>query len=379
MLSAPGCQQRRQALWAALPEPRPNLLIITDPLHLNYLANFWVCPFSFRSQNAAAALLLSADGRCRLVADNLLEPFAAHADVDETITPVWYDGIHSPEERHGVFVEAIISAARSILRSGKAWAAEAGHLPADVARHFGAPPATDLGPVLSRLRGTKREDELELLRRSAQASAAGLHAARKGLRPGMSELDLFHLVQQAVQEFLGEPTPIYGDFVSGPRTAAGGGGPTRRFIEAGDLVLVDFSPVVRGYRADVCTTWRLGDDFNSEQQRLYRACQEAMAAGIGGLAPGQRARAVHQAMAQAFGKLGLADFFPHHAGHGIGLSHPEAPFFTPASDDDLAPGMVVTLEPGLYLPGRFGLRFEHNFLISADGYVRLTHHDPLPV
>ena len=378
MLSAQGCQQRRRALWAALPEPKPNLLIIVDPLHVNYLANFWVSPFSFRGQNAAAALLLAADGRCRLVADNLLEPFAAQAHVDELVAPTWYDGTGTPEERGSVLIDAIVAAGRAMLRSGKSWASELDHLPAEAARQLGTPPTADLGPILQRLRYTKGEDELKLLRRSAQASAAGLAAARDGLRPGMTELDLFHLVQQAVQEFLGEPTPIYGDFVSGPRTAAGGGGPTRRRLEAGDLVLVDFSPIVRGYRADVCSTWRLADDFDAEQQRLARACQEALAAGIDALRPGRPASAVHQALVQAFRRLGLADFFPHHAGHGVGLAHPEAPFLTPASDNDLAPGMVVTLEPGLYLPKRFGLRLEHNFLITADGCERLTRHEPLP-
>lgn len=379
MLSAAGCQARVQRLWQALPEPRPKLLILTHPAHLIWAANFWVSPFTFRANDAVAALLVMADGRRLLAADHLLAPFASAAHVDEVIPVLWYDGIHTPATRSAAVMEVVAAAARQLAASDKlVWAGDIHHVPASLVQALGPPVAIDAEGIIARLRAVKDDDELAVLRRSAQATAAGLRAAREQLRPGMTEVDLFHLVQQAVQRELGVPTPIYGDFVSGPRTALGGGGPSAQTVSAGDVVLVDFSAVVHGYRADVCTCWRLQAEWSAEQGRLVDLCLEAMAEAMNELRPGRPARRCHEAMLAVFRRAGLADRFTHHAGHGIGLSHPEAPFLTAASDDDLAAGMVVTLEPGLYLPGEFGLRFEHNFVITAAGPERLTNHSPLP-
>ena len=75
-----------------------------------------------------------------------------------------------------------------------------------------------------------------------------------------------------------------------------------------------------------------------------------------------------------FEKAGVAEHFPHHAGHGLGLTHPEAPFFVRHADETLLKGDVVTLEPGLYVPGIGGIRIEHNYLVEKDGYERLSNH-----
>lgn len=379
MLTALGCQSRVQRLWQALPEPRPELLILTQPAHLVWAANFWVSPFTFRANDAVAALLLMADGQRLLAADGLLWPFVVSAHVDEVIPVSWYDGIHTPAERSAVLMEVVAAAARQLTTADRpVWAGDRHHVPASLVERLGPPAPVDVGRIMARLRAVKDDDEVAVLRRSAQATAAGLRAAQEQLRPGMTELDLFQVVQQAVQQELKAPTPIYGDFVSGPRTALGGGGPSDRAIAAGDVVLVDFSAIVHGYRADVCTSWRLQAEWSTEQCRLADLCLEAMAAAMTELRPGRPARRCHEAMLAVFRRAGLAERFIHHAGHGIGLSHPEAPFLTSASDDELAAGMVVTLEPGLYLPSEFGLRFEHNFVVTAAGPERLTDHAPLP-
>ncbi|HMP60661.1 MAG TPA: Xaa-Pro peptidase family protein [Gemmatales bacterium] len=373
MLTPAGCTVRRQRFWAQLPDPRPDAVLVVDPLHLNYLANFWASPFTFRSQGAAAALLLTADGKARLVADNLLEPYAALAHVDERIVPTWYDGRHAPGGRGTLLWETVGELVRSCVPAVGSLGIDS---PLGGVAGTWVRTQVDVEPVLRRLRQCKEPDELELLRRSARASGVGLRRAREEARPGLSELDLFHVVQAAVQHELGEPVPIYGDFVSGPRTAAGGGGPSSRRLEVGDLVLFDFSPVIHGYRADVCTTFVVGGDFDAEQARCAQACRAALAAGAALLRPGQSAQSVYAAVRQVFQEHGLADRFPHHAGHGIGLSHPEAPFLTELSNETLAPGMVVTLEPGVYFPDRWGMRFEHDFLITDRGCVPLTDHEP---
>ena len=104
-------------------------------------------------------------------------------------------------------------------------------------------------------------------------------------------------------------------------------------------------------------------------------CCRAMAAGEKELRAGAECLGVYNAVRGVFEREGVADAFPHHAGHGIGLSHPEAPFFVRHADEVLLAGDVVTLEPGLYVAGIGGIRIEHNYLITATGYERLSNHE----
>jgi Xaa-Pro aminopeptidase len=132
--------------------------------------------------------------------------------------------------------------------------------------------------------------------------------------------------------------------------------------------------VIAGYRSDFTNTLVVGKEPTSEQRRLYTLCMEAMAAGEKELRAGQACLTVYHAVRDVFDKAGVAEHFPHHAGHGLGLTHPEAPFFVRNADENLLAGDVVTLEPGLYIEGIGGIRIEHNYLINDRGYERLSNH-----
>jgi Xaa-Pro aminopeptidase len=101
----------------------------------------------------------------------------------------------------------------------------------------------------------------------------------------------------------------------------------------------------------------------------------ALKAGEKSLKPGVRARAVDTAVREHFGSLKLAYAFTSHSGHGLGLGHPEPPYFVSNSDDTLQAGDVVALEPGLYIEGEGGMRFERNYLVTADGFRTLSNHE----
>jgi len=107
---------------------------------------------------------------------------------------------------------------------------------------------------------------------------------------------------------------------------------------------------------------------------LFDLCEAAMRAGEETLKAGTAASDVHAAVAAPFRDAGYGDAFPHHAGHGIGLAHPEPPILVPDSRDVLLAGDVVTLEPGAYVQGIGGMRIEHNYLITDSGYERLSNH-----
>jgi Xaa-Pro aminopeptidase len=167
---------------------------------------------------------------------------------------------------------------------------------------------------------------------------------------------------------------VYGDFAVSPGPSRRGGPPTSRVIEPGDMLILDYSVVIAGYRSDFTNTLVVGKEPTPDQRRLYTLCMEAMAAGEKTLRASQTCLAVYQAVDGVFDRAGMAKYFGHHAGHGLGLTHPEAPFFVHQANETLLAGDVVTLEPGLYVAGIGGIRIEHNYLITDGGYERLSNH-----
>jgi Xaa-Pro dipeptidase len=140
------------------------------------------------------------------------------------------------------------------------------------------------------------------------------------------------------------------------------------------MFILDYSVVIGGYRSDFTNTLVVGKEPNADQKRMYDLCIQAMSAGEKELRAGVSCLAVYEAVRGAFERAGVAQYFPHHAGHGLGLSHPEAPYLVRNATETLMAGDVVTLEPGLYIPQRGGIRIEHNYLVTEAGYERLSNH-----
>jgi Xaa-Pro dipeptidase len=191
----------------------------------------------------------------------------------------------------------------------------------------------------------------------------------------MTELDVYLIVQNAAMSALGEQVIVYGDFASGPRCERDKGGPpTSRKIEPGDLLLIDFSVIVSDYRGDFTNTFAVGGGPTPRQRELFEACLGGLRAGEASLKPGTPARDVDAAVRGHFASLGLDQYFPTHSGHGLGLGHPEPPYFVPQSSDTLQAGDVVALEPGLYVEGVGGMRYERNYFVTPDGPETLSNH-----
>jgi Xaa-Pro aminopeptidase len=190
----------------------------------------------------------------------------------------------------------------------------------------------------------------------------------------MTELDVYSGVNTACTRAAGQPVIVYGDFAVSPGPERHGGGPTGRVIEAGDMLILDYSVVIGGYRSDFTNTLVVGKEPTTDQKRIADLCHAAMKAGEQELRAGAACIDVYGAVRGAFDKAGMAEFFPHHAGHGLGLMHPENPFLVQNADETLLNGDVVTLEPGLYVQGIGGVRIEHNYLITDKGYERLSNH-----
>jgi hypothetical protein len=359
MLTAQGCRRRRQRFWAALdPCPEGDHLRLADPLHLVYLANFHVDPISLNA-GSGAVLVLRQDGKARLLHDNRLDAAAALAHVDERVSVPWYDGQSPGRGPRQLALLDEVNPAHAGLR---------------VHDRPGDPYASVVVSTLAQLRRRKDPDEIETLCRCMRATEAGHAWARQHIQPGLSELDVYGGVASACARTAGKPVVVYGDFAVSPGPQRRGGPPTDRVLAPGDLFILDFSVVIDGYRSDFTNTLVVGKEPSAEQRRLFDLCMAAMTAGEEQLRAGVGCLDVYQAVRGVFEKAGIDHAFPHHAGHGLGLSHPEAPFFVRHANESLVAGDVVTLEPGLYVAGVGGIRIEHNYLITEQGYERLSRH-----
>jgi len=359
MLSAEGCRQRRQRLWQRLePKPDSDHLRLADPIHLRYLANFFVDPFSLGA-GFDGFLLLRNDGHATLIYDNRLPKSVEAAHVDERRVVNWYDGqspAHVPRQLAALDrVNPGGSGLRFHDRVGDRYASVMINTMADMRRR-------------------KDPDEIEVLRRCIRATEAGHAWARANVKPGMTELEVYCGVNNACILAAGHAVIVYGDFAVSTGPQRRGGPPTQRVLEPGDMLILDYSVVVDGYRSDFTNTLVVGGQPNADQQRMYRLCVEAMAAGEKDLRAGAECLTVYQAVRGVFEKAGVAQYFPHHAGHGLGLTHPKAPYIVRQATVTFVAGDVVTLEPGLYIPGLGGIRIEHNYLVTNQGHERLSNH-----
>lgn len=387
MLTKAGCLERRARLWETVPSS-VEWLLVADPRHVLYLSNFWIHPLTF-SAGERCWLLLERDGKATLLGDNFsLRSRAGDPYVDDEVMVKWYDHKHSVINRDHALLKAAEQVADRLY--GRGGAVEAEWLPVgafellglDHERHsvrkeagdVGKPGAVDLGTTLRALRRQKHDDEIALMRECMRAGEAGMLRLREIIRPGITELEIFCEVQKAALLAAGRPGLIYGDFRAASSTKPKVGGlPTSHKLQPGDMFTLDYSVVLEGYRSDFTNCMTVGEP-NAQQRHLYDLVMAAQRGGEAKLKAGTKAKDVFHAVNQPILEAGLADKFAHHAGHGIGMAHPEAPILVPDSEDVLLAGDIVTLEPGLYVEGIGGIRIEHNYLITATGYERLSNH-----
>lgn len=373
MLTTEGCQQRRQNLWAKVPE-QLDWLLIGDARHVQYFSNFRINPISF-SADQKCLLLLKRDGSATLLADNFARRTAVYEPiVDREVIVPWYTHKKSVTNRDHALLTALSecrdewTGGSGLIETESVSAAVAAAVDGDANKQN-----VSLNSIIRELRRQKLPDEVAILRKCMAACGAGHAAAFEAVRPGVSELDVYLAIQLAAEKAAGCACVVYGDFrATNAKQFKAGGLPTDYVLQEGDLFIADYSVVIHGYRSDFTNTLAVGTP-SPDQVKQFEACRDAMTAAEGVLSAGASGQAVYEAASNVFLDRGYPAL-AHHCGHGLGMEHPEPPILVPESDDVLLDGDVVTIEPGLYVDGVGGMRYEHNYLITVDGFDRLSKH-----
>ena len=233
----------------------------------------------------------------------------------------------------------------------------------------------DAGALVERARMLKDADELALIRSAVRVGATLFDRALEVLKPGVKETEVAAEMEYAARRAGAEEMSFPTIIASGARSALPHGRASQQVIAADGFVVCDFGVILHGYCSDQTRTVWVADAANSsekEARHTYDAVREAQEAAILAVRPGITAGSVDAAARKVLRKAGLGRYFTHSIGHGVGLEIHEAPRVAAGQTEVLKAGMVITIEPGVYFPGKWGVRIEDMIAVTEDGCEVLT-------
>ncbi len=336
-----------------------DVLLCSVGADLPYLTGYRAMPLE-----RLTMLVLPCDGPATLVVPELEAPRVERRDdfevraFGETEDPV-------------ALVGGLMSAARSALIGDTTWATFLMRLQEQLPGVSFA----SASPLTRELRMRKDPAEIDLLRRAGEATDRVV-ARLDGMRvSGRRERDLAReIAAMTVEE--GHDDATFTIVASGPNAASPHHESADRELRNGDTVVIDFGGRVGGYCSDTTRTFSVGDPA-AEVAEAFAVLHEAQSTGVAAVQPGVPAEEIDAVTRRVIADAGFGEFFIHRTGHGIGLEEHEHPYIVEGNRLPLEPGMTFSIEPGIYIPGRFGMRIEDIVAVTGDGVDPLNlspHH-----
>lgn len=346
--------RRRRALAAAM-RAGADALLVTHPPDLRYLCGF---------TGSAGALALTK-GRAKLFTDGR---YREQAKLEAPGLPL---SIESRPAAQAASLWLSESATRCLFNAAHVTVLEIDALrqalPSSKRRGF-LQPGQDL---VARLREIKDATEIERLRAAAALGCRLFDQALGEIASGATEIEVALTLEQGARRAGAEGMSFDTIVASGERSALPHGRATMAKLPRTGFVTLDFGVLLEGYCSDMTRTVHMGRP-KSDARSVYDSVLEAQLAGVAAVRAGVEARAVDEAARSVLRTAELGEYFSHSTGHGVGLEIHEGPRIAAKQTARLEAGMVITIEPGVYLPGRFGVRIEDTVLVTRNGAEVIT-------
>ncbi len=236
----------------------------------------------------------------------------------------------------------------------------------------------DVGQEIIRMRERKDEAELDLIRKAGVLASLGVGRSIEATRPGLSQLEVEQVgnmatIEEASRTLPGSMIGVYPFTVAGERAALPHVFTPNVRLGTQEMIIHSRQVEVEGYRAECERTYAIGG-VAEKQREMFQVAIEAQWAGITAVRPGIPCSAIDDAAREVIREAGYAEYFIHRTGHGLGLGVHEAPYLRWDNDALLEPGMVFSIEPGIYVPGVGGARHSDTVLVTETGYELLTEY-----
>lgn len=238
-------------------------------------------------------------------------------------------------------------------------------------KHFTNTMLIPEGEIIEEIRLIKSEDELKTMKKAAAIADAAFDYIQTIIKPGVREMDVSNELEFYMRKQGATSSSFDIIVASGYRSALPHGVASNKKIESGELITLDYGAVYEGYCSDITRTLAVGE-ISDELKNIYNTVLEAQKQGVAGIKSGMTGQEADALPRKHIDEKGYGKYFGHSTGHGLGLEVHEGPRVSPKSNDILKPGMVVTVEPGIYIPQVGGCRIEDDIVITETGNKRLT-------
>ena len=364
-IATPRPPHRIERLRGWMDDEKLDCTVVFGIDNVNHLCGYW------RYFGGPSALVVGRDGERTLAVMLDEAPIAEKLSSADAVLGFGERGFGIDLDPVAGLIE-MLAAIPTVARASRIGVAS--EIPGADARLSAAVPAVvvDAGPALHRIRLVKDWDELEKINAGYQLCWLGQKAVADGAVPGVSEIELFTAAQSTAQIASGGPIEFVCDLLSGPSTAdvccpihvAG-----TRMLETGDPVIADIVVRTAGYWGDTAGTYTVGSNGDAEAARsvLLDVLEEARTELVPGATGAEVFATMHARITAAVPDGDL----PHHGGHALGLTSFEDPHLIPSDTMPFEPWMVLAVEPGVYVEGRYGARVENVFVVTPGGGVEL--------
>ncbi|EHQ90816.1 M24 family metallopeptidase [Desulfosporosinus youngiae] len=352
-------KERIKRIQAIMKSQSTDYLVVAPSANFFYLTGLRTT-----ADERLQAYLVPAEGKPVMVLPEMYREAAEDVEENSFELLTWSDGTDPVD----LLLPLIKGHSALAAIDERMWA---GHF-LQVRKAFSGFEFTGAAKIMRQVRMIKDHNEMSLLEMAGRLTDKVMAEVLKVIKPDISEKELAFFVEGKLKEYGAEELSFKPIVASGPNTSSPHHHTSERRLIPGDLVVLDFGGLFQGYCSDMTRTFSVGK-ASAEIKKIYQAVKDANEAGFQAVCAGISCEKVDEAVRDTISRAGYGQYFIHRTGHGIGLDIHEDPFIVSGNQETLQTGMTFSIEPGIYIPGQYGVRIEDIVGLSENGPIRFNN------